>query len=56
MAGAVSAGAYTAGVVDYLLESLHLWEKAKKHNTILGKEHPEYNHSIPMHDVELAVF
>ena len=55
MAGAVSAGAYTAGVVDYLLESLHLWEKAKKHNTILGKEHPEYNHSIPMHDVELEV-
>ncbi|MGI8639860.1 MAG: hypothetical protein ACR2MG_07885 [Pyrinomonadaceae bacterium] len=30
MAGAVSAGAYTAGVVDYLLESLEKWTKLKK--------------------------
>ncbi len=30
MAGAISAGAYTAGVIDYLLESLENWEKAKK--------------------------
>lgn len=30
MAGAVSAGAYTAGVMDYLLEALEHWEKAKK--------------------------
>ncbi|MCB0651240.1 MAG: patatin-like phospholipase family protein [Saprospiraceae bacterium] len=29
MAGAVSAGAYTAGVLDYLLEVLDNWEKAK---------------------------
>lgn len=29
MAGAVSAGAYTAGVIDYLLETLETWEKAK---------------------------
>lgn len=55
MAGAVSAGAYTAGVVDYLLESLHLWEKAKAHNNTLGTAHPEYDDSIPMHDVELEV-
>ncbi|MBC8756534.1 hypothetical protein H2O64_17815 [Kordia sp. YSTF-M3] len=55
MAGAVSAGAYTAGVIDYLLESLDLWEKAKLRNTTLGKEHPEYDDSIPMHDVELEV-
>lgn len=32
MAGAVSAGAYTAGVIDYLLESLSRWEKAKEEN------------------------
>jgi len=38
MAGAVSAGAYTAGVIDYLLESLSRWEKAKEENKkILGK-------------------
>jgi len=30
MAGAVSAGAYTAGVVDYLLESLEKWTRLKK--------------------------
>jgi predicted acylesterase/phospholipase RssA len=29
MAGAISAGAYTAGVVDYLLEALERWEMAK---------------------------
>ena len=30
MAGAVSAGAYTAGVMDYLIETLENWEKARK--------------------------
>lgn len=30
MAGAVSAGCYTAGVIDYLFETLDLWERAKK--------------------------
>ncbi|WP_430974532.1 patatin-like phospholipase family protein [Sunxiuqinia rutila] len=43
MAGAVSAGAYTAGVIDYLLESLDHWQKAKdlnlpgvpRHNVII---------------------
>lgn len=29
MAGAVSAGAYTAGVIDFLLEALEAWERAK---------------------------
>ena len=29
MAGAVSAGAYTGGVMDYLFETLDLWERAK---------------------------
>src|ERR1700761_9754118 len=29
MAGAVSAGAYTAGVMDYLLEALAEWEKRR---------------------------
>lgn len=45
MAGAVSAGAYTGGVMDYLFEVLDKWEKAKKAKeeglekvTIDGKE------------------
>lgn len=29
MAGAVSAGCYTSGVIDYLFEVLDLWERAK---------------------------
>lgn len=55
MAGAVSAGAYTGGVMDYLLETLDLWEKAKQRNRALGKDHPDYDHSIPMHDIEIDV-
>lgn len=55
MAGAVSAGAYTAGVVDYLIETLQLWEKAKEKNRALGPEHKEYDPSIPMHSVEIDV-
>lgn len=55
MAGAVSAGAFTGGVMDYLLETLELWEKAKQHNRSLGVDHPDYDFSIPMHDVELDV-
>lgn len=55
MAGAVSAGAFTAGVMDYLLETLQLWEEAKTKNRSLGIEHPDYNFSIPMHEVELDV-
>ena len=55
MAGAVSAGAYTAGVLDYFFETLELWEEAKKINLARGINHPEYNHSIPMHNVEVDV-
>ncbi len=46
MAGAVSAGAYTAGVIDYLLESLEHWNKAKKLNLP----------GVPKHDVVIEVF
>ena len=55
MAGAVSAGAYTAGVMDYLLEALELWEKAKQKNRSLGSDHIDYDHTLPMHDVVLEV-
>ena len=62
MAGAVSAGSYTAGVIDYLLETLELWEQAKTKNRQLQKQFPDnyreqaaYNNSVPMHDVQLEV-
>lgn len=43
MAGAVSAGAYTAGVMDYLLEALEAYEKVR------GQP------GIPKHKVEIPV-
>jgi len=55
MAGAVSAGAYTAGVMDYLTEVLDNWERAKARNHEVGENHEDYDASIPMHDVELTV-
>jgi predicted acylesterase/phospholipase RssA len=45
MAGAISAGAYTAGVMDYLLEALERWEVAKK--TATGK--------VPTHKIKIDV-
>lgn len=48
MAGAVSAGCYTAGVMDYLFEILDLWERAKE-----GKVLEEYADKIPKHKVRI---
>lgn len=45
MAGAVSAGAYTAGVMDYLIETLERWEQARKNE----------NAAIPTHKVVIDV-
>lgn len=44
MAGAVSAGAYTAGVMDYLLEALDEWQ--------LRKDSGQAN--VPLHNVEIS--
>ena len=44
MAGAVSAGAYTAGVIDFLIEALSEWQKAKDK----GED------DVPMHEVCIA--
>lgn len=64
MAGAVSAGAYTAGVMDYLLETLDRWEEAKNKNRTAIERHGSkekaiaagaYDPSIPMHTVKLEV-
>lgn len=45
MAGAVSAGAYTAGVIDFLLEALNEWEKRKKNG----------DPNVPQHNIEIPV-
>ncbi|NBR14881.1 MAG: hypothetical protein EBU01_09950, partial [Crocinitomicaceae bacterium] len=37
LAGAISAGAYTAGVIDYLIEALERWETEKKQNEDIPK-------------------
>jgi hypothetical protein len=47
MAGAVSAGCYTAGVMDYLFEILDKWEKAKK-----DKSSPDFK-KVPQHCVRI---
>lgn len=44
LAGAVSAGAYTAGVMDYLIEALESWHQAK-----------EKGAAVPMHNVKIKV-
>src|SRR6185503_5216167 len=41
MAGAISAGAYSAGVVDFLFQALHEWELAKR----------DYPDNVPNHSV-----
>lgn len=63
MAGAVSAGAYTAGVMDYLFETLEIWEQKKRINRRilaecgddweLAKQNPDFDASVPMHQVVL---
>lgn len=45
MAGAISAGAYTAGVLDFLTEALDAWYAAKRE----GQE-------VPAHDISIEVF
>lgn len=42
-AGAISAGAYTAGVIDFLIQALDAWYDSKKN-------------SAPLHDVKISVF
>ena len=45
MAGAISAGAYTAGVLDFLTEALDEWYDAKAREDV-----------VPRHDVSIEVF
>ncbi len=56
MAGSISAGAYIAGVVDYLLEALDRWEKAKSLNRKYKETNDKrFDPTLPMHDVEIEV-
>lgn len=42
MAGAISAGAYTAGAIDFLLYALECWEEEKRKNTDSKKVVPDH--------------
>ncbi len=58
MAGAVSAGAYTAGVLDFLMEALEEWQKAKDRmgaylTNPAGAEPPP---AVPLHDLTIEIF
>jgi len=58
MAGAVSAGAYTAGVLDFLMEALEEWESAKtSFRAYLAAPTPGPVPPVaPLHDVQIDVF
>ncbi|MDL2410787.1 hypothetical protein PY650_35655 [Rhizobium calliandrae] len=47
MAGAISAGAYSAGVFDFLIQALNAWQKAK--------DDPANKDAIPNHTVGIKV-
>ena len=58
MAGAVSAGAYTAGAMDYIIETLERWEREKikiRKKLTNGKELSDREKAIPLHDVEIKL-
>jgi hypothetical protein len=59
MAGAVSAGAYTAGVLDFLMEALEEWEKAKiafRAHLAQPASSGAFASPVPLHDVSLEAF
>ncbi len=59
MAGAVSAGAYSAGFMDYLFEVLDLWEEKKlviRDKMKKGAELNSFEKKIPLHNVCIDVF
>jgi hypothetical protein len=54
MAGAISAGAYTAGVLDFLTEALEEWQKAKDAFRIQMTNHASsMTDVVPLHEVQL---
>lgn len=64
LAGGVTAGAYSAGVLYYLFENLKNWHAQKERNNCVWQKyngnlaldvHKEYDPSVPMHDVIVEV-
>ena len=53
LAGAISAGAYTAGVMDFLIEALDDWEAAKEAARAQGADTRAWN--VPAHTAILKV-
>lgn len=53
LAGAVSAGAYTAGVLDFLYEALDAWHRAKLEDEHAGRSGDE--RTVPHHNVRLFI-
>jgi hypothetical protein len=59
MAGAISAGAYTAGVLDFLAEALEEWQKAKdafRQHLANPAAGAPYEFPVPLHDVTIEAF
>jgi len=58
MAGAISAGAYTAGVLDFLMEALEEWQAAKDKFRAWQKNPASgpMPDPVPLHDVLIDVF
>jgi hypothetical protein len=59
MAGAVSAGAYTAGVLDFLMEALEEWEKNKVlFRSYLANSSPTGSvpDPVPLHSISIEAF
>jgi len=57
MAGAVSAGAYTAGVVDFLMEALEQWQSRKEVlRAWLANPQGPAPELVPLHDVSIEIF
>ncbi len=55
MAGAISAGAYTAGVFDFLMEALEAWEAEKRKLRAADPTQAEAEWRIPSHNVVIPV-
>ncbi len=59
MAGAISAGAYTAGVLDFLMEALEEWQKEKEafHEQLANLQPGgSITNVVPLHDIQIDAF
>lgn len=54
MTGTVSAGAYTAGVIDFLVEAMDAWYAERERQAVrFGENYDQW--TIPPHELQLAV-